>query len=452
MEVYMKLLLEQIRCKKAHSHIKEEIRGHIEAQIADNMMAGMSKEEAEKAAVKDMGNPVEVGIALDRIHKPRTAWSVIILMALISIAGIILHYIMSSQMGEEAIGSADFGLHTLIGFAFMMIVYHIDYSVIARYSKIIAGACIGICAVALINGDTVGGMVRSFRFLRLDLSLFFVMMLYVPLYGAVLYKYHGLGYKALINAILWMLVPVFIAFYLPSLPLALILLISMSVVLTVAILHDWFKVSKKKVIAILWGCVLGLPTVCTACVLLFDLFETHQTIRIKSFLFGTGSSGANYVTAMLRTILSDSQLVGNSGKELAGNLVDLSSSYIISYVISTYGVLVGVILCCILAVLIVRIFTISFKQKNQLGMCMGCGCGIIILLNVVINIGVNLGLIPTMQTFLPFFSSGGSGIITCYILMGIILSVYRYKNIYPAHTNAKLPLVKITIEKLNVSK
>ena len=66
MEEYMKVLMEQIRCKKARSYIQEEIQGHIESQIEDNVAAGMSREEAERAAVEDMGSPVEAGIALDK--------------------------------------------------------------------------------------------------------------------------------------------------------------------------------------------------------------------------------------------------------------------------------------------------------------------------------------------------------------------------------------------------
>ena len=78
-------------------------------------------------------------------------------------------------------------------------------------------------------------------------------------------------------------------------------------------------------------------------------------------------------------------------------------------------------------------------------MLMGCGCGMVIGLNVVVNIGQNLGLLPIMEGFLPFFSRGGGGILVCYILMGMILSIYRYKNIYPSHVNTDLGVARLTI-------
>ena len=46
MEEYLEKLISQIRCKKARPYILEEIKGHIEDQIQDNIAVGMTKEEA----------------------------------------------------------------------------------------------------------------------------------------------------------------------------------------------------------------------------------------------------------------------------------------------------------------------------------------------------------------------------------------------------------------------
>ena len=47
MEEYIKTLLEQVRCKKAHSMIEEEIRGHIEEQTEVNIASGMTEKEGK---------------------------------------------------------------------------------------------------------------------------------------------------------------------------------------------------------------------------------------------------------------------------------------------------------------------------------------------------------------------------------------------------------------------
>ena len=68
MEEYIKILLEQVRFEKAHKAIGDEIRAHIEDQAEANISEGMDKETAEKKAVEDMGDPVETGIALDKVQ------------------------------------------------------------------------------------------------------------------------------------------------------------------------------------------------------------------------------------------------------------------------------------------------------------------------------------------------------------------------------------------------
>ena len=431
MEEYIQVLLEQIRCKKAQPYIREEICGHLEEQIEDNMAVGMSRVDAEKAAVEDMGSPVEVGISLDRIHRPKMNWVLISLMAVIGLAGIILHELMWRQMGLLASGSREFVKHTIIGFALMLVVYRIDYSVIARFSKVIAIVMILACAVADF--------------------WFFPLLLYVPVYGAVIYKYHGQGYGGLFKSFLWMLVPVICAFYLPQLVLSVILLVSMMVVLTVALAKDWFLVPKKKVIAMLWGCGIGVPIAVLSALVGFGLLKTHQMARIKAFFVNTDNLGANYMTWQLREVLEECRFVGSgTGNWMASEseivyIPECNTGYIFSFILHNYGILAGIILGAVLMAVIALIFRISFKQKNQLAMCMGCGCGMILTLNVAINIAENIGLFPVTETFLPFFSRGGSGIIVCYVLLGIILSIYRYKNIYPTHVNTNLGTTKITI-------
>lgn len=53
--------------------------------------AGMDREQAEREAVRDMGDPVETGISLDSVHRPQIAWKLLGIIILISIAGVLIH-------------------------------------------------------------------------------------------------------------------------------------------------------------------------------------------------------------------------------------------------------------------------------------------------------------------------------------------------------------------------
>ena len=56
---YLELMTGQIRCKKMCPVIAKEVEDHIEDQKQAFMAEGMKEEEAEKAAVEEMGDPVE---------------------------------------------------------------------------------------------------------------------------------------------------------------------------------------------------------------------------------------------------------------------------------------------------------------------------------------------------------------------------------------------------------
>ena len=51
------------------------------------MAEGMDKTEAVEAAVREMGDPKETGRALDRVHRPKTDWRLIVLVGLLSAGG-----------------------------------------------------------------------------------------------------------------------------------------------------------------------------------------------------------------------------------------------------------------------------------------------------------------------------------------------------------------------------
>lgn len=73
------------------------------------------------------------------------------------------------------------------------------------------------------------------------------------------------------------------------------------------------------------------------------------------------------------------------------------------------------------------------NQKNELGVVMGIGCGMVLLLNIVLNLFGSLGWIPPASSFLPFLSVGRSNMVLCYALVGFVMSIYRYKEVYPRH-------------------
>ena len=437
MDEYLKLLLEQIRCTKARPYIKQELQDHMEDQIAENMKAGMDHEQAEKEAVRDMGDPVETGISLDSIHRPQAAWKLLGIIIFISIAGVLIHAGISGKASENAAAGSDrYVFHVMIGLAVMMILYLLDYTVLAKFSKIIAAVLLAVCLLVILEGGQVNGA-RIFISLpggRRGMDVQKLMLFYVPIYGAILYKYRDGGFSALLKSIVWLIIPVFITFRMPNLIVAIIMMISMLIQLTVAILKGWFKISVKKTIVSLWAVFMFLPIMLLFVMYTFHLLAEYQEARIRSFFSASGEGF--YLTSILRTFSKDILFVGNSGNDVIGSLPEFNSDYIFSYILNSYGSIAGIVVVAVLAALVMFIFGASIKQKNELGMVMGFGCGMIILLNILLNLLGALGIIPPASSFLPFLSIGRSNILLCYALVGIIMSIYRYKDVYPKKIRA----------------
>ena len=396
MDEYLKTLLEQIRCKKARPYIRQELQDHIEDQIEANIHAGMNYEDAEKEAVRDMGDPVETGISLDRIHKPQIAWKLLVLVVLLSVAGILTHLMIAGHIsGGDAPASGRYVIYVVLGIAVMIFLYFLDYTLLARFSKLIAVILLAMCLLTLYFGCTVNGM------------RYFIII--------------GGG----------------------SVSIPALMLISMLVMLTIALQKDWFAVQKKKALGGLWGIFTVMPIVIFLIAYWGNAFAPYQKARIQAVVSNRGET--SYLTATLRSILTANKFAGNSGVDVTEMLPAYNADYILAYLSSVYGMIAAILICCVLTVLILTVFHTAMKQKNQLGMMMGCGCGMIFLVSFLINVLENVGAFPPAATFMPFLSAGGSYLIVSYGLTGIVLSIYRYKNIYPQHVRIRRNKNRITI-------
>lgn len=453
METYLEKLLSQIRCKKARPFIEEEIRSHIECQIEANQLDGMSYEEAEDHAIADMGDPVSVGISLDRIHKPRMAWNLVFIVGLISMLAVLVHFgilckINSGLAVPIAPGNyretfVNFVVAVVVGFGLMGIIYFIDFTVLAKYAKFIAVSILAVEVLRLFDffGGDVNGLRYSIGIGPLSISATALMMFYVPIYGAILYKYRDGGIGAFISVLVWMILPVIITFEMPNIVVTGMILLSMVIQLTAAVWKGWFRLPIKRTIAIIWGGFAVLPVASLVGMYVFGMLKAYQTERIRAFLAGSGDGF--YLTNVLRNICRDSVVIGKSGVDVIESVPDFNGDLIFTYILGSYGILAGVGVIALMVVLVIAVFGTSVRQKNELGMVMGFGCGMIFALNIVINILSAVGAIPYAASFLPFLSMGRSNILLCYALVGIMLSIYRYKDVYPKKIHAD----KITIKK-----
>lgn len=104
---YAEKVCEQIRWKKAHSAVAQEIEDHLTDQKNAYLAAGDSESIAEEKALLQMGDPVSVGAALDQTHKPAPQWGIIGLVLLLFVLGGIIQVLLlkTIPVGNDALAT-----------------------------------------------------------------------------------------------------------------------------------------------------------------------------------------------------------------------------------------------------------------------------------------------------------------------------------------------------------
>lgn len=445
MEEYLNKVTEQIRCRKARASVAGELENHILDQMEAYKQEGLEEEEALDKAIIQMGDPVEVGVSFDRIHRPQISWSMLILVGVISIFSIILQVILRSGTTEYVGHMAERQIvFILVGYLLMLLVYYLDYSFLGKYAIQIGGIFLTFMVVTKPFRIGINGA-KSFIYLPgLIFSVPLVMCLFVPLFGAILFQYRGEGYRAIGKSIAWMAIATVLVME-ASLPYAVLIGVSMLTLFVIAVRKEWFKINKKKVLGIT-GIGVGLLILLT---ILFaeNMLKNYQVDRIKAFISQSGEQ--NYMANMAKMILQKSSMIGGN-KEAIGlvteSLSGANSEMIFVSIVACMGIFAGILAAGLLIFMIQKIFRISFGQKNQLGMIVGCGCGMLLMMMSFFSIIQSLGLFPISSVVLPFFSNSGSGTLVFYVLMGLVLSIYRYQNIPMTQPQGKRKKLKITFE------
>ena len=397
---YLEILAEQIRYKKALPMIEKELEDHMEDQKKDFLASGMTEKEAEAAAVMEMGDPVAVGVDMDRIHRPKMVWGLILLTGALYLAGMIFRYLLYDRSGL-GIYIANSWVYYVLAFVVMIGVCYVDYSRIGEKAReltvglfliLMAGIWFG---GTVVNGSvgwiSVGGM--------MILNVRVLVYLFLPLYGAILYRYRGQGYEVIWKAAAWMLPAVVVVFYANSLMLALLLCVfSMVIFLLLYAGMVW------KFVAL------------------------YQKERLQMLLPPYGEE-ISAVMEPLRSAAANSHMVGSSAQAMKGLEMYGDRDFLFTYILSFCGILTAVLFISLIAVLLLYLLKNTLRQRNQVGRVMGLGCTVVLAGRMVIYLLGNLGLHPYGDGYCPFLSTGGSGAVVTGILLGLLFSIYRYQNI-----------------------
>lgn len=101
------------------------------------------------------------------------------------------------------------------------------------------------------------------------------------------------------------------------------------------------------------------------------------------------------------------------------------------FVFSAIGEELGFVGCSLVlllyAMILYELFRIAWTTKEPFGRLVVVGIAAFLFAQVLINVGMTVGVLPTTGLTLPFVSYGGSSLVTCFLAVGVAVSVARHK-------------------------
>jgi cell division protein FtsW len=114
-----------------------------------------------------------------------------------------------------------------------------------------------------------------------------------------------------------------------------------------------------------------------------------------------------------------------SSKQKWGNLPEAHTDFIFSVIGEELGLLGTLAVLALFALLILGIFRVALRADNSFDRyaCAGIGCWFAV--QVILNIGTVISVIPVVGVTLPFISYGGSSLLATFVAIGFVLGVLR---------------------------
>jgi rod shape determining protein RodA len=176
----------------------------------------------------------------------------------------------------------------------------------------------------------------------------------------------------------------------------------------------------------------------TAVILLLLAFQlnvvkSYQVARIQTFVEGGGSLTTNYNREQALIAVASGGVVGRGylhGPETQLDFVpEQHTDFIFTVAGEEFGFFGAILVLTLYALLIWRAIRIASLSKDPFGTYVAGGIATMFAIQMFVNVGMVIGIMPITGIPLPFMSYGGSSMLVSFVGIGILESVHmrRFK-------------------------
>ena len=370
----------------------------------------------------------------------KVLWAVIILISLFSIfpvysASTNLQYIVNT--GTTTSHLVKHALFVISGLVIMKFVGAVKYEYIGKLSSILLVITIFLLLVTMFTGQKIDGASAS-RWLKIpgtpisfQPSTFAYLMLIIYICRYLTKKIDRERLPA--ENILYLFVPVLLVFLLVGKDNGSTAVMILFVSLVVMFIGQF---PAKYILGFL-GISLVLITLFMFVALNTDLVKNNRVhtwmSRIETFsntskidnIEDESLKAKNYQVNQAKAAIVHGGFLGvGPGKSaLKQSLPQSVSDFIFAIIVEEYGLIGAFVLIALYFIMMMRIVIIASKMPAFFGSLLVLSMGIMIFVQLAINIAVAVNIIPVTGQPLPLISYGGTSMLVTYLQLGIILNV-----------------------------
>lgn len=171
----------------------------------------------------------------------------------------------------------------------------------------------------------------------------------------------------------------------------------------------------------------------------FNILRPYQKQRLEPFIQAYKTGGLKGVFQMqqdpnshvrqARIAIGSAGLLGKGPWQGTQSrlrfLPEYTTDFIYAAFVEEFGLVGGVVVIFIYIIWLLAIFVEILGRKQEYYFLLLLFIALGMSFQIIVNIGMNLGILPTKGMPLPFFSYGGSSLISAFIQLGLLYSIHR---------------------------
>lgn len=453
---FLNNVCEQIKYKPIRNEIAEELENHIKEAKENYIQEGIEEIEAEEKAISQMGKAEEIGKKLNKIHKPKLDWKLLIMVVITLTFGCLVAFTRAIKyeiisLGGETRAIIVFAICTVIGLLLSIGIYFFDYRKLQKHSKYLYTLATAIIILSIIfSTNTYRRVYLNFGIARVSPAIFTMPLYIIAFVGfiqnlnkqnkiKIIIQEKEFNISLLKIIIILSITSILLFLAVDHITSAVILALTYLVISTIKLLK--LKENRRKYITILWS----IPTILVilmTCLLVNNngMFRINRIIG--SFNPELDPTGAGWQGMLQKQVIDSAKLIGeadidvsaedNLTKEDYLRVFDDGTNFAFTSILSHYGWLISIGMVMAIILLNTKLIINSIKIKDEYGKLLIVGISTTFILQSIFNLLMNLNLGIKADFNIPLISYSGIGLIINMMSLAVTFSVYRRKDIIHA--------------------